>query len=74
MIADTQQLPPSDLLAFLPPKLWFTTGEVAELLGYEDAKTVREMIYAGEIRPVKRRRPYRIARVELERLARLVAE
>ena len=50
-------------------KVWFTTREAAELLGYRSRDSVVRLIHSGELRAYRRGRSWRIPRSELHRLS-----
>lgn len=51
-------------------KVWLSTQEAAEALGYRSRETVLAMIHAGELKAHRRGKSYRVPVAELERLSR----
>lgn len=55
-------------------KVWLTTAEAAEALGYKSRGTVVDLIHAGELKAHRRGRVWRVPVGELERLSKAPTE
>lgn len=51
-------------------KVWLSTAEAAEVLGYRSSDSVLRMIHAGELRARRRGNRWRVPVGELERLSK----